>query len=221
MSSQIFVYVILIIAGAFFYIFKLRQTIEKQSKNIVDLSYKNKKLKELAFTDSLTGLLTRRAFEYDLRKFNGIFSEGKKDNRSRFSLSSLGVMSIDIDHFKKINDTLGHPVGDIVLKKVAKTISHTIRATDLLCRTGGEEFMVALPGVPEETLDMLAEKVRETIAQIVFDIFDPATGKPWVVTVSIGVTYTEKHFDYSELEKKVDAALYSAKKNGRNRVVKS
>lgn len=203
------------------FILEKNRTIYILERDKKKLQADNNKLKKLAFKDSLTGLLTRRAFEYDLQKFNGLFASKEKEyNRSRSVLKSLGIMSIDLDFFKNINDTYGHPVGDTVLQKVASTIVESLRQTDLVCRMGGEELTAALPEVPEDKLDELAEKVREAISGIEFEFFDPETKKPLIVTASVGVTYTENQFDYSKLTKKVDAALYEAKQKGRNQVVK-
>lgn len=158
---------------------------------------------DLSLKDALTGLLNRRAFlplvEYELQR------------RGRFG-SVASLMVADIDHFKRVNDTYGHDVGDIVLKEVAKAMRETIRGTDTLARWGGEEFIVLLPDTDEDNGFVLAEKIRRVVMDIRFDPCPP-------VTISIGIARNDADESFLDWFKKTDGALYRAKETGRNRTV--
>jgi len=166
----------------------------------------NQKLKELASTDALTGLRNRRAFMDDAREM--------------FQLASryhhpLSFLIIDIDHFKRVNDTYGHQTGDLVLTEFAKILASCLRATDVLGRIGGEEFAVILPETcPDHTAELterLLEKVRTT--EIAID-----TGRQLSITASIGVaTVPPLSVDVGTVMKAADQALYKAKSEGRDR----
>jgi len=122
---------------------------------------------------------------------------------------------IDLDHFKKINDTYGHAVGDKALNMVATVCRETLRRIDIFARYGGEEFVIALPETPLEQALQVAERLRRTLMET------PITTetKPLYITVSIGLTVTGlESVDLNTLLKQVDEALYKAKDNGRNRV---
>jgi two-component system, cell cycle response regulator len=160
--------------------------------------------KRLAATDSLTGLLNRRAF-----------TERVQVARARDS-KNFSLLILDIDHFKKINDTRGHDVGDIVLKRVSKLLQTTARKRDVVARWGGEEFVIALPSSPDIGARIAAERVRRIIAD---ETIEAAQGVPLTVTVSIGIATAIGATDtLDELIKRADKALYSAKSRGRNRV---
>ena len=118
---------------------------------------------------------------------------------------------IDIDHFKRINDTYGHLAGDDVLKAVAKTVSNALRSSDILARLGGEEFVAILPKTDMRGAVMVAEKIRESIEH---DIKSPCT-----VTASFGTSTWTDSLTSEELLRRADEAMYQAKKMGRNRVV--
>ncbi len=160
---------------------------------------------ELSLKDSLTGLLNRRAFlplvEYELQR------------RTRFG-SVAALMVADIDHFKRVNDTCGHDVGDVVLKEVGKAMQDSIRGTDTLARWGGEEFIVLLPDTDEQSGFVLAEKIRRCVMDLRFDSCPP-------ITISIGVAQHGSDEDFLEWFKEADGALYRAKETGRNRTVVS
>jgi diguanylate cyclase (GGDEF)-like protein len=161
-------------------------------------------LKE-AETDQLTGLPNRRAF-YDL--VGAIVKSTEK----------LSILMLDIDHFKRVNDTYGHDTGDEVLSVLAKVGRAACRKMDVFARWGGEEFMVALPGAELEQARMIADKLRTKYAK---QDFEHAwhSGHAIPFTVSIGVTTRapDEH-DVGAILKRVDEALYRAKETGRNRV---
>jgi len=168
-------------------------------------------LRELVATDPLTGLLNRRAF---LRAFIRLVEllPTSRDQRHG-SLEALAVFFIDLDHFKSINDKYGHAVGDEVLQTVSEAIRETIRDSDVVCRWGGEEIVVALPNVCTDEAMLVAEKVRQAIADLIFSEFELQ------VTTSIGISCATERVNHESLIKMADEAVYQAKSQGRNRVV--
>ncbi len=165
--------------------------------NIASLEFtkKLKKIEKDACTDPLTGLFNRRYLEK-------ILNEDKKD---------LSLIMIDLDHFKKINDTYGHGVGDIILKKVAQAIKDNIRETDIPIRIGGEEFVIILPDTNIKGAKKVAEKIKKSIEQMEI----PPVGH---ITASFGITQKKEYDCTDTLIKRVDEAMYKAKKSGRNRI---
>ncbi len=162
----------------------------------------------LAVTDDMTGLYNRRYFDRHL----GVML-GKAQNQER----DMALMILDIDHFKAVNDTYGHDIGDAVLKEFAARLKRNIRGVDLACRFGGEEFVVLMPDTDFGQAELVAERVRQSIAERSFEV---NAGRPLSVTVSAGVTLNESAADTPEsLIKRADVALYRAKREGRNRVV--
>jgi len=155
--------------------------------------YNYLKMKIKAQYDELTNVLNRAGC---MKKVN------LSDNYS--------LLVLDIDHFKKINDTYGHDVGDKVLKEFASLVKHIIRKEDVFCRWGGEEFIVIIPNADEHTSAFVAEKIRKAVEEHHFINDIP-------VTVSIGVAQKDKNFENTF--KKADMKLYRAKESGRNRVV--
>ncbi len=128
------------------------------------------------------------------------------------------VMIMDIDHFKKVNDTWGHPVGDQVIKTVVNIIGKSIRPDDLLARVGGEEFGVLLTEIDTECAKALAERIRENVERLTGD--NPEYAIPQKVTISIGAVVTQKNeLNPKEIYQLADNALYEAKETGRNKVV--
>ena len=162
---------------------------------------------EMAITDPLTGLYNRRYLETHLAHMMESFV-----NRGKI----LSVLAIDADYFKAINDTHGHDGGDTVLRELAGRIKQATRSVDLCCRTGGEEFVLVLPGTDLQAAHAIAERMRKMVASKSFSV---AAGKTIPVTVSIGVTSLEGVEDSpAKILKRADEALYSAKREGRNRV---
>jgi two-component system cell cycle response regulator len=164
---------------------------------------------ELAVTDQLTGLHNRRYMEGQL---------GALVKRATHGGDPVSALMIDIDHFKKINDNFGHDIGDEVLREFAVRLASNVRAIDLPCRYGGEEFTVIMPGARLEDAQRVAERIRLHVAGSPFRV---AGGKELLtVTISIGVATTVGEGDTPELLlKRADEAVYEAKAGGRNRVV--
>ncbi len=164
-------------------------------------------IERMAITDGLTGLFNHKQFQERLaQEFNRL---------GRFS-DPLSLLLIDIDYFKKVNDTYGHPVGDSVLKRVADMIKKTVRNIDIPARYGGEEFAVVLVGTDGKGAMNMAERMRKTVMDTKFT----ADGNTFSVTVSIGIsTYEGEAMKKEEFVDKADKALYKAKGNGRNRSV--
>lgn len=164
-------------------------------------------VKKMATTDSLTKLYNRRYF-FELAERE--FLESKKYDRA------LSVIMIDIDNFKKINDNYGHNIGDEFIKYVAEKASKSVRKTDVICRYGGEEFVILLPATDVNTAMMVAERIRKSIES---DSIEAVGFGRLFITSSLGVS--SKHDDTSDIEHLIhvaDEALYTAKENGRNRV---
>ncbi len=171
-----------------------------------EVEARTEEIKRLSNTDPLTGLSSRRYLEEQM----GV--EFKRAVRYNHSLS---LLMVDLDHFKKINDTLGHLAGDRVLSEVGRRLARAVRETDFIGRYGGEEFVVILPETTASDATQLAEKMRELIAErpIFFE------GRPIEVTASIGVAeLTSSMTNYEEVFKGADKALYISKESGRNRI---
>ena len=180
---------------------------ELASKN-VQLRSINQKLAELSIHDELTSLYNHRFLQEKMTE------EFARATRYHHPLSCL---MIDIDHFKMINDTHGHPVGDQVLRELGKFFMTHLRQADTVARYGGEEFAVLLPHVGYEGADLLAERLRKKITDL---SFTTASGLPFKISISIGLaSYPEDPVDRKEtLLFYADKALYRAKGSGRNRV---
>ncbi|NTV78978.1 MAG: diguanylate cyclase, partial [Clostridiales bacterium] len=161
------------------------------------------RLNELAITDELTGLKNRY--------YLGTVIDGEFERSDRYS-QPLSMMMLDIDHFKKINDAWGHPIGDEVLQKTASIVKSLIRRADILIRLGGEEFLVVLPHTDFNGAMEAAEKIRKAIAAA-----DHTVAGKW--TASFGIAERRYSETYDEIYRRVDEALYLAKTNGRNQVV--
>lgn len=165
-------------------------------------------IERLAMTDGLTGLFNHRHFQERLsQEFNRL---------DRFS-EPISLLLIDIDYFKKVNDTYGHPVGDAVLKGVADKIRNTVRTIDIPARYGGEEFAVILLNTDAKGAMNMAERLRKTVMNTEFS----SEQKTFHVTISIGIsTYAEGIKEgREEFIERADKSLYHAKRNGRNRSV--
>ncbi len=163
---------------------------------------------ELAVTDQLTGLHNRRFMTTQLSELV---------ERSGADHTPLSVMITDIDHFKRVNDTYGHDVGDFVLREFARRLSANVRAVDLACRFGGEEFVVMMPGADIEQAKAAAERFRAAVAAAAFQA--GAGGQMLDVTTSVGVSALHPGDSADKMLKRADQALYAAKERGRDRVV--
>jgi diguanylate cyclase (GGDEF)-like protein len=160
-----------------------------------------------AMRDPLTGLYNRRQLEESLHR---------EVLRARRIGAAVGVMAIDVDHFKRVNDTLGHEVGDSALRGIAAELASCVREEDIACRAGGEEFVIILPGTGKTALRSRAEAVRSTIEQARIQAGE-GTLK---LTVSIGLASFPSYGDNGQaVLRAADIALYKAKAAGRNRVV--
>jgi len=159
-----------------------------------------------AHTDALTGLANRRVFMKRL---------SEEAERVRRHGSDLSVLLFDLDHFKKVNDTYGHDVGDKVLQKVAEVAEHVKRITDVVARTGGEEFALLLPETDREGAMQLADRLREAIAEA--QVQDNI-GAPVQITSSVGVSTVNRIDSLEGFLREADVALYRAKDTGRNKV---
>jgi diguanylate cyclase (GGDEF)-like protein len=158
------------------------------------------KLNLATLTDPLTGLSNRRGLEVTLEQW-------------RAAGQSFAIVAIDIDHFKRVNDTHGHAVGDTVLQQLAQLMRETSRENDLLCRNGGEEFLILLPGLDTAAGAQVAERLRVRVEG--FDM--PPVGR---ITISLGVSeWPASHPDQRQALDLADLALYRAKQQGRNQVV--
>lgn len=163
---------------------------------------------ELAVTDQLTGLYNRRYLATHL--------ESLFDEREEMS-HPVSLLLIDVDHFKPVNDTFGHDVGDEVLKEIASRLTEGVRGVDIVCRYGGEEFVVLLPHTDGETARIIAERIRTGIEN---RPMKAGEGNAINITISVGVATSGKNLDSPQkLLKNADTALYEAKQAGRNRVV--
>ncbi len=163
---------------------------------------------DLALTDPLTGLHNRRFFE---NHFDINFEQSKKQGKP------FALMVLDIDHFKSVNDTYGHDIGDAVLKVFAQRLKKFTRESDFSCRFGGEEFVLLMPNTTLEEGFLMAERLRLKIAEEPFDVGLPQGPLP--ITASVGVAAYEEPSDTREsILKRADTALYRAKQEGRNRI---
>jgi polar amino acid transport system substrate-binding protein len=155
----------------------------------------------LAITDRLTNL-------YNRYKLDEILNSNK--NLADRYESSFGVIMVDIDHFKNINDTFGHQVGDEVLKTFASILLNSSRKSDIAGRWGGEEFLIIAPNATKESITTFAENLRAEIEKFQFE-------KIGQLSISLGASIYQENESIEELIKRADKALYTSKKRGRNR----
>jgi two-component system cell cycle response regulator len=164
---------------------------------------------EMAVTDALTGLHNRRYMAGQLQALVGRAAQGGE---------TVSILVLDIDHFKAVNDGFGHDAGDEVLREFAVRVATNVRAVDLPCRMGGEEFVVVMPGAPIEAAVRVADRIRRDVAEVPFRVLDGEAALD--VTVSIGVATVAGPDDTPEaLLKRADDGVYEAKARGRDQVV--
>lgn len=165
------------------------------------------KLKEMAMKDGLTGLYNHSLL---IELFRKEFSKQQRNH------NPLSFVMIDIDHFKKINDTHGHMAGDIVLKELSVILTNSVRLSDIVGRYGGEEFGIVLPEIGHRDSYLLCERIRYNVENTKFT----SQNNPIDITVSIGICHKEPVdiISCSEMIKNADDALYTAKNKGRNRI---
>ena len=182
----------------------LEQKIYERTESLLDtqkeLLEDNNELTRMALTDNLTGLSNRTHMNQILHKEFSRFER----HHQRF-----GIIMLDIDHFKSINDKYGHDVGDAVLKKLAAAIASAIRSSDFIARWGGEEFLICCTTIEEEDLLPIAETIRQLVANTPFE-------HKGQITASLGCAAIVKGESTGDLIKRADVALYEAKNNGRN-----
>jgi diguanylate cyclase (GGDEF)-like protein len=164
-------------------------------------------IKNIALFDTLTGLYNRRYFEERL---------GLEAQKSFYGGTALSLVMIDIDHFKRVNDTFGHTEGDKVLREISGLLKTSIRKKDTVARYGGEEFILILPEAGLDESSMIAERIRRLVESTSFEVSDARLN----LTVSLGISNFPNHRARSkeELVKMADQALYDAKRGGRNQL---
>lgn len=192
-------------------VIKLQEELAAERQQLVSLSnslsLSNERFQLLALTDALTDLPNRRAAMERLEQEWALAVRGER---------SLACLMVDVDHFKAVNDEYGHPVGDVALKHVAQTLRHSARTEDVVCRFGGEEFLVICPATDLQSAVQCAERLRLNVASSAVPGIDPIIK----ATVSIGVSvYPQQCLSMDELLTHADRNLYAAKQAGRNRTV--
>jgi diguanylate cyclase len=187
---------------------EIQERLRETKQELDALQRKFEQAKTEAMMDFLTGVANRKAFDQALAACTGAAASGAND---------LCLLLIDIDHFKRFNDTFGHIVGDEVLKFVTKKTKEIVRGRDFLARFGGEEFAVILPGTPLEGAKTVAENIRSFFAQA--NLKSTLTSKKLgMITVSIGAASYRPGEPAQDFIDRCDQALYVAKNTGRNRV---
>jgi diguanylate cyclase (GGDEF)-like protein len=185
----------------------IQELVELGSLSIASLNLRAK-LEGQSIRDGLTGLFNRNFMEIALER---------ELHRAARQGTPLAVMMLDVDHFKVMNDTFGHEAGDVVLREVADCYRRSLREEDIICRYGGEEFVVIMPDATEETAWERAETIRHCVADIRMHFRGELLGP---VTVSVGIAmYPDAGRDGNDLIRLADGALYRAKDAGRNRVM--
>jgi diguanylate cyclase (GGDEF)-like protein len=186
---------------------RLRYVNERLQTQLIEIGLLQSKLREQAIRDSLTNLFNRRYLEETLDR------ELSRAGRENYPVC---IIMIDLDHFKKVNDTYGHEAGDLVLKAIADTLSEQSRRGDFACRYGGEEFVIAMPNITMETAYERAEKLRQalTLLRVPFEYYELS------VTISVGIAcYPENGGTRDEILRAADQAMYAAKDAGRDHIL--
>jgi diguanylate cyclase (GGDEF)-like protein len=211
-SRLLFASGVLISTALFFGIFLIYPLIRTQAREEVKLremtqtlSARSETLEQAALTDGLTGMQNRRYFDDALREYLTEFRRIGKP---------IGLMILDLDHFKQVNDTHGHDVGDEVLRTVASTLRDMTRYHDVVARLGGEEFAVVAPNMNDDQLFKLAERIRKAVAAQAVQ----AGNVRLRVTTSVGLAVWDGKESGEDFYRRADKQLYQAKRQGRNRV---
>lgn len=197
-----------IIFGLFFIYPLIRTQVLEEGKlraMTESLSARSESLEHAALTDALTGTQNRRFFDDALREYLAEFRRIDKP---------VGLMVLDLDHFKLINDTHGHDVGDKVLREVARCLKDLTRYHDVVARLGGEEFAIVAPNMNQEALVKLAERIRKAISALAVD----AGNVRLKITTSVGLAVWNGKETADDFYRRADKMLYQAKRLGRNRV---
>lgn len=176
--------------------------------NHAAVALENARLYEMAVEDGLTKVFVNRYFQFRMAE--------EVEHAKRYR-THLALVLVDLDHFKSINDTYGHPIGDKILISTAQVMKKTFRSTDVVCRYGGDEFAIILPKTGGEEALQIAERLRHEVEKLDF----PVDGKIILrVTLSVGIAAWAAPMDRESLIKAADHALYAAKTGGRNRVAR-
>lgn len=194
--------------GTFFIYPLIRQQVKEEGKlraMTVSLSARSETLEQAALTDALTGMQNRRYFDDALKEYLGEFRRVGRP---------IGLMILDLDHFKQVNDTHGHDVGDEVLRAVANCLKDMTRYHDVVARLGGEEFAVVTPNMDAELLARFAERIRKAIAAMSIQ----SGNIRLKVTASVGLAVWDRKESAEDFYRRADRQLYEAKRLGRNRV---
>ncbi len=194
--------------GLFFIYPLIRTQVQEEGKlraMTETLSARSESLQHAALTDSLTGMQNRRFFDDALREYLQEFRRIEKP---------VGLMVLDLDHFKQVNDTHGHDVGDEVLRAVARCLKDLTRYHDVVARMGGEEFAIVAPNMNNESLVKLAERIRRAVGALVIETSNVNIR----VTISVGLSIWNGRESAEEFYRRADKMLYEAKRLGRNRV---
>ena len=179
----------------------LELRVEERTRELIEA---NRRLEDMALTDVLTGLPNRR---HGMRRLKDLWAE------SVIEQEPLSVMMIDADHFKEVNDTYGHDLGDKVLCELARTLNHSVRSDDIVCRLGGDEFLI----ICSETDQAGAMKIAVTAHQRVKELRVRTGDGEWVGSISVGVAArTPEMSEPEELLKRADEGVYAAKRDGKN-----
>jgi diguanylate cyclase len=187
----------------------LKKQMDATASEIITLKRELKGIKQTAKTDMLTGLLNRRGFDEAI---------SKAQQYSVAHNNALSIILIDIDHFKRVNDTYGHLIGDNVLKMLSKLLKEQIKGKDIAARFGGEEFILILPETPLKGAYLLAEQIRMSLRTMRWTAKE--SGKSiGSISVSLGVAQYKPDETVESLIQRADNALYFAKETGRNKTV--
>ncbi|ESX85352.1 GGDEF domain-containing protein [Mesorhizobium sp. LNJC405B00] len=212
LNTLLFVTGVLLATALFFGVFFIYPLIRRQATEegklramTVSLSARSETLQHAALTDGLTGMQNRRYFDDALKEYLEEFRRIEKP---------VGLMILDLDHFKQVNDTHGHDVGDEVLRAVANCLKGMTRYHDVVARLGGEEFAVVTPNMDAELLGKFAERIRKAIANM-----SVLSGNVRLkITTSVGLAVWDRKESAEEFYRRADRQLYEAKRQGRNRV---
>lgn len=204
-ASLLVFWALLLMSEALFHYWALHRRIARDAAKLQTLSEMSAKYKVKAETDKLTGLSNREGLAQTLKAIEQNQAQGH-----------YALLLIDVDHFKKLNDQHGHNVGDLVLEELAHVINKSIRSTDLLCRWGGEEFVLLFRYTQAQDVYPFAEKIRLEIASASF-----AGTLNLSITVSIGSAFMALHEKFEQTFKAADQALYTAKRSGRNQSIEA
>ncbi len=182
---------------------RARKKLEAEREELLD------RLEKLAWIDELTGLTNRRGFLQEADKLSSY--------ARRYGIA-VSLAIVDLDHFKRVNDTYGHGTGDEVLRRIAEICRRALRHEDTIGRIGGEEFGVLCPGAEPETARSVLERLCRHVASAPISLTGPDAPQDFEITVSAGIARLEADAPVEDTLRKADAALYDAKNQGRNRV---